>query len=752
MPDLDVKQQEVASQTPADLIPSLTGVAVREPTFYRSLYILESLPADKGGQLQDPPKLGNIDAPLDPFDEANDGIDYFRPAVGVLTVHKQQWEQQGIALGNLVNSICLAPGEITQVAMVDWQRSTTGTSTQSTEQSEQASSDIEQARAVNEIQEAIASETQQGASSTSASSSSGQAGVSFGSLFMSGSASAAHTSTSALTAQFSSGLRNLAAESSNSINERTAEKASSLRSRRATVVREVSERESEKTTSRVIANYNRRHSLNIEYFEVVQLYGISTHLTEWERCLFLPLKPLDFTSTHTIEKHKIAIEDILSKNGYREFLDVIDTIGSEAYNEKTNSDIHKEIDNLVDKLKQETEKNAAATVAFSNIPLTMVKDNQIRANAVRGLRKYWEGVSDRTPSDIPAGDIESWTVGELVHRTEDRFKLLNKEIQRIGSNIDQLKRILRIRRSGPEKYLNDNQLWLSQQIWLRTGPFEFYKMLSQYELEGKALADMVDPHPVGVFGNMVAFRWSFRDATNDQEAFRKKYMGEERNITSSSQGNSPHPNSITVAVPTSGVFAEAVLGRAEAAEIRDDARQWSWQTSDQGGAPPILPPHIAEITSRDRGKGVDLSAADLSAALASLRAERISDISHINALADQIGKGDMFRDMGGLAEAATLADKVSALSSKGASDAGQRAVDLQGKLLDTFVKVLDSDVGKAAVSEFMLPGSGALLLKGDSSTKPGNSAANEKARKASPARPPVKERETKGESQKSSTK
>ncbi len=756
MPDLDVEQRKVVSETPEDLVPSLTGVVIGEPTFYRSLYILESLPKDGDedgdAERRKAAKLGSIDAALDPFDTSNDDIDYFRPAVGVLTVHKQQWEQKGIALGNLINSICLAPGEVTQVAMVDWQRSTTGTSTQSTEQGEQASSDIQQARAVNEIQEAIAAETQQGASSTSASSSSVQSGVSFGSLFMSANASTAQTSTSALTAQFTSGRRNLAAVSSNSINDRTAEKASSLRSRRATVVQEVSERESEKTTSRVIANYNRRHSLNIEYFEVVQLYGVSTYLAEWERCLFLPMKPLDFTSTDTIEKHKIAIEDILSKAGHEEFLDVIYTIGNSELNENTAKDTSKKIDELYNDLAKKTKENAEVLSVFVNNALVYSNSSQLRSAGVMNLRRFWKDLSERTPGDVPAEDIESWTADELVKRTEGRLRQSNNEIKRIRDNIDRLKRILRIRKIGPEKYLNDNQLWLSQQIWLRTSPFAFYRMLSQYRLEGKVLADMVDPHPVGVFGNMVAFRWGFRDATGERTEFSKKYIGEEGDIRSSSPGKLPDPTAICVAVPTSGVFAEAVLGRAEAAEIRDDARQWSWQTIDQGGAPPILPPHIAEIASRDRGKGVDLSAADLSTSLASLRAERIADISHINALVGQVGKGDMFRNMGGLAEAATLAEKVSALSSKGASDAGQRAVDLQGKLLDTFVKVLDSDVGKAAVSEFMLPGSGALLLKGDSGAKADGKSTEGKVTKSSPARSPVNEREKKPEKQTSSKK
>ena len=66
--------------------------------------------------------------------------------------------------------------------------------------------------------------------------------------------------------------------------------------------------------------------------------------------------------------------------------------------------------------------------------------------------------------------------------------------------------------------------------------------------------------------------------------------------------------------------------------------------------------------------------------------------------------------MGGLSEAVGLADKLAALSGSGATEAGKRAQEIHAKLLDTFVDVLNSDVGKAAVSKFMLPGSGAAFL------------------------------------------
>lgn len=63
----------------------------------------------------------------------------------------------------------------------------------------------------------------------------------------------------------SSGSRNLGAEMTQNVNETTQQKAHSVRGQRASVIMEVSEKETEKISTRVIANYNHMHALNIHY-------------------------------------------------------------------------------------------------------------------------------------------------------------------------------------------------------------------------------------------------------------------------------------------------------------------------------------------------------------------------------------------------------------------------------------------------------------------------------------------------------
>lgn len=258
--------------------------------------------------------------------------------------------------------------------------------------------------------------------------------------------------------------------------------------------------------------------------------------------------------------------------------------------------------------------------------------------------------------------------------------------------------------------LNLHRLFLSQQLWLRMSPYRIYRILKNYQVQGQPLCSLVDPQPVGVFGNYLAFRWGFPgtpEGRASRETFEKTYVEPARKEVKR-----------TLGLPTSGVFAEGVLGHGIAAEpLNEQFPKWG----EPDNQIPILPPKIADLQSRDRAQGMDLKAQDFASSLAQLRAEKLSDASYLEKILGQIGKGDMFRDMGGLAQAVSLAEKLGSLSSEAATKAGDRAVELQKKVLDTFEKVIESEVGQAAVAEFMLPGSGATLLgakKGDGTSAP----------------------------------
>ena len=49
--------------------------------------------------------------------------------------------------------------------------------------------------------------------------------------------------------------------------------------------------------------------------------------------------------------------------------------------------------------------------------------------------------------------------------------------------------------------LNSARMFLSQAIWLRMDSYRIYRALASHQIGGKALSALVDPHPIGVFGN-----------------------------------------------------------------------------------------------------------------------------------------------------------------------------------------------------------------------------------------------------------
>ena len=75
---------------------------------------------------------------------------------------------------------------------------------------------------------------------------------------------------------------------------RTQQHVNVARNRRAMLVHEVSQEEHEKVSTRVVTNYNHMHALSIQHYEVVQIYRVTVPLVRIEKCLFVPMRLIDF--------------------------------------------------------------------------------------------------------------------------------------------------------------------------------------------------------------------------------------------------------------------------------------------------------------------------------------------------------------------------------------------------------------------------------------------------------------------------
>ena len=229
---------------------------------------------------------GPLDLLAEPSDSQSAGV-----AVGVILSFEQAWRMSGLSLGRLLHSLCLAPGEVTQVAMVDWKRESSGSSSETVAAQEQQSRSVSRERDTQSITDAVSSELQRGGSSASSFAVHAQGGASF--LGFGG--SAASNSSAAQGANWSTGERSATGTSQQRIQQQTNQHASNARAQQATLVQEVSESETEQFSTRVVANYNHMHSLNMQYYEVLQNYELQAKPVKAERCLFIPMDVGPFT-------------------------------------------------------------------------------------------------------------------------------------------------------------------------------------------------------------------------------------------------------------------------------------------------------------------------------------------------------------------------------------------------------------------------------------------------------------------------
>ncbi|MEW2275613.1 hypothetical protein [Streptomyces griseofuscus] len=287
--------------TPKDLLPT-TGNYPTEIVRYRSVVLTDIPGAKPARALTGAIDLGEENLPF-----------YDRPAEGMIVTTEQSWSAQGVTLGRLLHSLALAPGESTRVAVVDWQRTTRATGTETASEAEALSGTTEQNRSISEVANAIAREEQYGDSQgfqvSQSSSSGGSVGVALFGIGGGGNWSKSSNVGIATSVSRSTGVKTVAAEATQRISARTQQLATAARSRNMTVVRETTQTEKDQVLTRVVTNYNHMHAMSVQYYEVVQVYDVTTRPTKLERCLFIPLKELTFTHT-SLQRYKEVLASV----------------------------------------------------------------------------------------------------------------------------------------------------------------------------------------------------------------------------------------------------------------------------------------------------------------------------------------------------------------------------------------------------------------------------------------------------------
>lgn len=246
-------------------------------------------------------------------------------AHGHLLHYKQEWKADGYSLGELVKSIPLAPGQIKQVAILDWDREDRASRTESVTASESLEAFSSRDRDINEIADAAFSERIRGGSRATTGAVGGGIGFAVGPLVLGGGGGSAWSSSSAWT----TGSRELSGQTLNQLRESTAQGVSAVRNQRATVVESVGQSERVTATTEVIANHNRCHALTIQYFEVLRHFAVAERLAGVTECLFVPLQMTAFTDQKVL-RWRDNLRNACRRRGLLVGFDAIQRLSSPA--------------------------------------------------------------------------------------------------------------------------------------------------------------------------------------------------------------------------------------------------------------------------------------------------------------------------------------------------------------------------------------------------------------------------------------
>jgi hypothetical protein len=204
-----------------------------------------------------------------------------------------------------------------------------------------------------------------------------------------------------------------------------------------------------------------------------------------------------------------------------------------------------------------------------------------------------------------------------------------------------------------QEHLNRHAVYYTLAIWKSQG-LSLGGALGAYKVAGKAVLDIIDPHPVAFTANLIGFRLT------DPVLAAKLFVE-----------NNARPLETEVTLPTGGVFAEAVLGRSNAAEKLDLTRFWNWQDSPI----PILPPEIAPVSLGSRGQAMDLTTSGLESQAASLQSlQQLPDPKGMESIVHAL-TSRIFLDLSNARENAETARVALKSSGEGAKEATSSAVE-----------------------------------------------------------------------------
>ncbi|MGN6871242.1 MAG: papain-like cysteine protease family protein [Solirubrobacteraceae bacterium] len=240
-------------------------------------------------------------------------------------------------------------------------------------------------------------------------------------------------------------------------------------------------------------------------------------------------------------------------------------------------------------------------------------------------------------------------------------------------------------------HLNDNLEPYHREIWRKLTSDRRFLLLDGIVMPpaskgaGRSLASLVENELIGIVGNSLVFPVA-RGLNLDPNFSLKESLSDYYRVSETEP--------ISISVPTKGVYAEAMMGKCNSCEEKDETRFWRWEESPIPDSPtPILP---IDTASRRADPG-SLQPAPLANPIVNIQnAPGAPDPPGLGATHGLLGKSDVFGDITGLSQ-----NQINALESLKASleatkAFGQEAAKIETqkmmeRRLDNALKAINSD-------------------------------------------------------------
>lgn len=680
------------------LVPST--LPVQEYVFRRVITRGPS-PAVPSGAAASKAKTGPIDVTMPPKAEVN------AIAFGEVLQFRQEWFGLGHALGEIRYSLALAPGESKEIAVVDWSRQDEASRTDAITSTEYLANQLNRDRSIGETVNSMLSEQQFGFS--------GMIGTAGAGSYSGGQYNAAADNSMGNAIGYSSGQRNLEADSLQALHDSTDQTTAVVRTLNSTVVMQSSQAEQNVLQTRRVANHNHCHALTIEYYEVLRHYLMRTAFDGRRPAILIPFQPFDFTPALAMRFRTLLAPGLLDTSLAGDFDAILRyNLGTDLYDQdqaKASTAPQYFTGTKVVVVDGRTPTSAATfgvgliqkgsriqTVAPGNVTQAIKFDPTDPKNydadgvAANADQQYY--APGKRQLSLVCRLSSTWYQGgtnqEFVSDADDDYLLLqpNDVIGKLGDNSGAWIVNVTVTAPAPSasppappansfgdanagaptkagdayaqavllQHLNGNRGYYNRVVWLGIDESDRRLYIDDALAPFPGLAAAVDSTPLACSGNVVAFG----------------YQGQVPNWSETRPEDPTEPIESIVTLPTRGVFAEAMLGHCNACEVRDVTRMWDWTEATVEEPPPIQ-----DVAPGPRGTPEAVTPTTLPQAVVQIsQPPAAPDPVGLAAALRVMGTPNIFRDMSGLQELSSLLDTLTngaVTSLAGAQKVGQQA-------------------------------------------------------------------------------